>query len=266
MSLVFSGLMPHSPLLIPNIGKENLSQFNDTLKAAEEMAESLEKSQADTIIVLSSKAPARNGEIGVNVSPHFKGNLEVFGDLVTNLEFSGNTRLCGRLRERFEGNFPFSLITEEKLDYASTIALSLLGNSAKKPIVPIGLSSELGYDDILNFALALQDAIIEDTNRIAIIASADLSHRVNKKSPLGYSAKGKKFDQKILEIVEDMKTKELADLLPLSDEVACEDTGVIIAFLSLLNDVGGTMQIMRYESPFGVGHLTAQYRLGERST
>lgn len=266
MSLVFTALTPHSPLLIPNIGKENTSQFALTLKALEELSLGLEASKADTIVVLTSKGPVRDNEISINVSPHFRGNLELFGDLVTQSEFFGNTRLCGRLRERFETNLPISLITDEALDYASTIPLILLGAVNKKLIVPIALSADLGYNDLVTFGAALQDAIIADNSRIALIASADLSHRVNKKSPLGYSVKGKKFDQKILDLIQTNNLRELADMMTFADNAACEDMNVIISWMSFLKDIGGEMDLMQYEAPFGVGHLTARYDLGSHSS
>lgn len=259
MSLVFAGVLPHSPLLVPNIGKENTAQFTVTTDATLLFTAELKASQADSIIVLSSKGQIFSQGLAINASPNFKANLEIFGDLVTQLDFNGDIALAGRMREKLEDKTNIMLMTEVGLDYGSSIALSLLGNNLREPIVPLTVDNALSIKDIIQLGKNLQKIIIDDKSRIAIIASADLSHRLNKKSPHGYSSKGKKFDQKIIEALKDKDESTLIELSAMTEEVACEDLSVLALFIGLLNDVGLESHLLSYESPFGVGHMTMQY-------
>lgn len=259
MSLVFTAVMPHSPLLVPNIGKEYVNQFNTTIESASVLAKELETSQPDSIIVISSKGEIYPNGLAVNIYPDFKANLEIFGDLVTNLNFTGDIALAGRLREKLEGKNNIMLVSEPKLDYGSAIPLYLLGNNFHQSILPITIDNSLNIKDIIELGKNIQTTIINDQARVAIIASADLSHRLNKKSPHGYSSKGKKFDQKIIEALKDKDEKTLIELSNLTAEVACEDLSVLALFIGLLYDVGLESHLLSYEFPFGVGHAMMQY-------
>ena len=259
MALVFAAVMPHSPLLIPNIGKENTAQFNVTIEAAANLAKDLEAAQPDSIIVISSKGQIFPNGLAINIYPNFNANLEVFGDLVTRLEFTGDIALAGKLREKLEEKHNIMLISEAELDYGSSIPLYLLGSNFRQPIVPMTVDNSLSIKDVIKLGENIQSTIINDKTRVAIIASADLSHRLNKKSPHGYSPKGKKFDQKIIDALKDKDNKAIIELANLTEEVACEDLSALAFFVGLLNDVGFQSRLLSYESPFGIGHAIIEY-------
>ncbi len=263
MPIVFAAIAPHSPLLVPNIGKENTAQFSATLNAAEKVAAALANSAAETIIVLSSKGPAFEKSFGINISPRFKANLELFGDLVTKWEYSGGGDLCGRLREELETDFPLLLVTDAGLDYASSIALSLCGSTPQQKIIPITIGSSVSAEEALRFGKSLGQTLANEKGKIALIAAADLSHRATKKSPLGYSSKGKKFDQKVVEALKESSHSDLLEASSAAEVAACEDTEVLAALLGVLYDTGVEPNALSYEAPFGVGHLVLHYDLAQ---
>jgi len=259
MSLVFAAVMPHTPLLIPNIGKENTAQLKVTTEAALALTKELETSKPDSIIVISSKGQMHPNGLAINIYPDFKAKLEIFGDLVTNLNFTGDILLAGRLREKLENKTNILLVTDEGLDYGSAIPLYLLGNNFRQAIVPLTVDHSLPIKTIISLGKDIQTTILNEKSRVAVIASADLSHKLNKKSPHGYSTKSKKFDQKIIEALKTKDEKTIIELASLAEEVACEDLSVLSLFIGLLNDVGLEPRLLSYESPFGVGHAMVQY-------
>jgi len=265
MPLVFAAVAPHSPLLVPNIGKENTAQFAATLNAAEKLSAALDASEVEIIIVLNAKGPAFEKTFGINVSPRFKANLELFGDLVTKWEHNGGGELCGRLREELETEFPVILVTDAGLDYASSIALSLCSSNPQRRIIPITVGAGIDAEDALRFGKALGRTLAHEPEKIAVVAAADLSHRATKKSPLGYSAKGKKFDQKVIEALKNSSHAELLEASTVSEAAACEDTEVLATLLGVLFDTGVEPIALSYEAPFGVGHLVLQYDLAQRT-
>ena len=57
--------------------------------------------------------------------------------------------------------------------------------------------SGLSIQDHFEFGKLLKKEIINCRKKIAVISSGDLSHRLTRNAPAGYSSKGKKFDKKI---------------------------------------------------------------------
>lgn len=265
MSLHFAAVMPHSPLLIPNIGKENTSQFVSTLPAIQQLTERIAQAKLDTLLVISAKGATVDNNFTINVHQEFKANFEIFGDLVTDLRIPGDLELAGRFREHLEAEYPVRLATDTGLDYAASVPLFLISDKIKLPIVPL-IVPHNSHDLIQAFAPALQETILNSKKRIGIIAAADLSHRLSKQSPAGYSAKAKKIDQRLVEILKENDAKGLIEIESSAVEAACEDIPVLDLFLGLLDDVGATPGIVNYEPLFGVGHLTLCYDLGSRSS
>lgn len=259
MSLVIAAVLPHSPLLVPNIGKENLAQFSLTTEAKEKLIKNFTEARVDSIIIITTKGPILNTGFTINVSPNFRANLEIFGDLVTRWDFTGDITLAGRLREKLEDQSNLLMVTDSNLDYASSISLSLLSSNLRQPILPITIAHDLSGEEILTLGKKIQTTILEDDLRIGVIVAADLSHRVNKKSPQGYSAKGKKFDQKIVEALKDKDVKPLLENFSLIEEVACDDLASLILLLGILDDVGLEAKLLSYEAPFGTGHAIVEY-------
>ncbi len=259
MALSLAAVMPHSPLLAPNIGQEHTAHFITTLPAGNDLYKIIETRQVNTIIIISAQGHIFPQGLALNVSLDFRANLEMFGDLVTRWDFNGDILLAGRLREHLENKNNIRLITDPGLDYGSAIPLSLLNLPLKQKILPLTVDPSLDLEKIIDLGKILQPLIIDDSEKIAVIASADLSHRLNKKSPHGYSPKSKKFDQKIIET---LKTKDQISLIELAkqkDEVACEDLSTLALLLGILDDVGLEAKLLSYEAPFGVGHCLMQY-------
>lgn len=265
MSLVAAAIVPHSPLLVPNIGKEHTSHFAQTLNASKKIETVFKQAAPEIIITLTSKGPKRIDGFTLNISPSFKANFETFGDLVTDWNYRGEINLAGELRETLEAAEPISLVTDAGLDYASAVALSLVRPLGQITILPI-TAGDLPLNASVDFGLRVQDYILHSNKRIAIVAAADLSHRLTKQSPLGYSSKAKKFDQKIIEAMKDLNKDSLFELSQTAAEVGCEDMGVLAIFAGLMQDVGGERELTSYEAVFGVGHATLLYRFDDSSS
>ena len=94
------------------------------------------------------------------------------------------------------------------------------------------------------------------------MASGDLSHRLTKDAPAGYSAKGKEFDQKLISL---LKAHNIQDILNL-DSSLVEEAGEcgfrsILIILGILNQLDCKFDALSYEGPFGVGYLTANFKI-----
>ena len=259
MALAFAAIVPHSPLLAPNIGKENLSRFALTLPALATLAASLKEAEPDAIIVLTAHGPKRASGFVANLSPRFISDLSAFGDLVTRFEFTGSISLPARLRERLEGQASLMLTTQENLDYAASIALSLVQVDDHTPVLPISAGG-VSLEAHAEFGRRLRDFILSEDRNIAVIAAADFSHRLSKQSPAGYSAKAKKLDQKIVELVSSGNIKEFSALgAEALTDAAIEDAGTVAMLLGALDGFNWPARVLSYEYPFGVGHAVISF-------
>ncbi len=262
MSIVFASIAPHPPLLIPTIGKENLHLLAQTEKAYAKLEQELYSAKPDTIIIISPHGEIFSNTFSINLSPDYIAEFSNFGDLATKTVFSGNVMLAHRIRESLETKAPLQLISNNKLDHGSSIPLIMLtGHLPKIKIIPIyysGLSLEAHY----NFGNLLKREILVAKERVAVIASGDLSHKLTKNSPAGYSAKAKKFDKKLVEYIQQQKIEEILGLNPeLISEVSECGLRSIIILLGILEGTNYSPQLLSYEFPFGVGYLTMKMKL-----
>jgi aromatic ring-opening dioxygenase LigB subunit len=259
MSLVFAAIVPHSPLLVPNIGKKNQDLFPATLEACKTIASQLQASQPDVVIIISNNETKPVQSFAFNISPKYNSDLSTFGDLVTRWQFKGELQLAAQFREKLEKEETIQLISNNELHYTASIALSLAGITETTPIMPLITNNTNSKSHYL-LGQHLQKCILDSEKKIAIIISADLSHRLSKKSPIGYLAKAKKLDQKIITSLISGKTKELLSL-PAStlEEAAIEDLGPIAVLLGIVKDFDWPARLLSYEYPFGVGHAVIGY-------
>lgn len=296
MSIVFAAITPHSPFLIPTIGKENLLRLKTTESSFRKLEEDLYASKAETIIIISPHGTIQSNSFTMNVSPEFVTHFDDFGDLTTKINFTGDIALAHRIRERMETRAPLQLISEPKLDYGSSVPLYLLTQHMPKinpaPLRPnsayqekrlsiinpyvksVGHSERCGVKIIpiyysgldleahLKFGQLLKRELMVNKNRAAIIASGDLSHRLTRDAPAGFSPKAKKFDQKIINSLLNKKTNDIVKLKHdlLAEVCECGLKSIVI-LLGTMGGINYQPQNLSYEAPFGVGYLVMKFGL-----
>jgi len=56
-SLVFAGIAPHPPIMVPEVGRESTAEVRSSIDAMAELAERLTASGAETVVITSPHAP-----------------------------------------------------------------------------------------------------------------------------------------------------------------------------------------------------------------
>ena len=255
-------ITPHSPILIPAIGKANTLILGKTLESFKQINQSLIDKNIDTIVIISSHASTPEKCFAANVAPEFEINFENFGDYSTKSKLTGDMTLANQMKEALVNETPvLRLGTEIALDHGSAIPLYLttIGLPNIK-VLPLSCS-ELDRQSHLNFGRSLQKTLIDSPKNIAIIASGELSHRLKKSAPAGYSPKGAKFDNKVIEYASDPeggveKLVNLEDGL-IKDVSEC-GLNAIIVLLGMLQGLPYESHTLSYQNDFGVGYLTME--------
>jgi aromatic ring-opening dioxygenase LigB subunit len=261
--LVFAGITPHTPLLIPTIGKDNLKAMSATAKALERLAQDLYLARPDTVVVISSHATQYPDAFAINLHDSYTIEFKDFGDLSTSQtvhpDIETITQIQRAMRDR---KVPLTLDSAQSLDYGTgvplTFLLPLLPDLALVPISHSGLTPK----DHVQFGSALKDVIDASRKRIAVIASGDLSHALSSDAPLTYRKEGQLYDDALLECV---KTHSLGNLLRMDESVIaqagqCLHEQVLILF-GLMEKRQTRPEVLSYEHPFGVGYLVAEFHL-----
>lgn len=267
MPLIKSAILPHSPLLIPEIGRANYEFLGQTLTAYQKIQEQLAELEPETVIIITPHGLSGN-DFNLNAAPEMEINLQDFGFIPPKTTFQGDPLLADQIRNQLRSEFPIHLGSEPTLDYGSAIPVYLLrttGKSFKLLTItpPEGMDLETGY----RFGQKLKEIIDPLAKKIAIISSSDLSHRLKKKSPGGYSPKGAKFDNKLIEYLNDPETA-VANIFKMDHKLIAEagECGLrpIMILLGIIDGTGLEAKTLAYQTDFGIGYLSLEFRKEEK--
>ncbi len=163
-------------------------------------------------------------------------------------------------RKLREENVPFTLTSNDDLDYSFAVPILMLTTHLQNwKLIPVSPSMHDGKTHF-EFGQQLKRVLHAEDHRIAVIASADLSHKLTKDSPGGASEEGPKFDAAILENAVANKPEPLFALPSEIIENASQcGYRPIMTLLGTLSEINLTSKQLCYETPFGVGYLTARY-------
>ena len=261
--LTFAAFVPHSPLLLKTVGKEHTQKAKQTLTALHTLADRLEAAKPDLIVIISAHQAAQPKAFSGNLSETYRAHLEAFGDMGTQKKFSGDPAFFDSVQRHLrKQSIPFVLQTSEDLDHGASVPLLLLTKSWFCPLLPITYASQLSVRVHRQFGYALKDEVVNSPKRIALLASGDLSHALRTESPEGFHQEGMLFDEAVQEAVTHQSISKLLALKKevIEQSVQCAYRPLLILF-GLLEHIQTTPEVLSYESPFGVGFLTADFRL-----
>ncbi|MFA6429009.1 MAG: AmmeMemoRadiSam system protein B [Patescibacteria group bacterium] len=259
--IVFAAIAPHSPLLIPSVGKDAREKLAKTLQAYTELEQALYLAKPDTLLIISPHAQMYPDAFSGNVSDKFTGVLKEFGDHGTTVEAKVDFLLLDHIHRLMrEEKVPFTLSSQQELDYGFTVPLLLLTTHLPKwKLVPLA-NSLLDGKAHYEFGRQMKRVIHAEDRRVAIIASADLSHHSNEQSPQGMRPEGKLFDDTVRQKVLAMDAPGLLAL----DANTLEKAGQcgykpIAMLLGALEGMNVTPKELSYEAPFGVSYWTVNF-------
>ena len=263
--LVHCALMPHPPIMIPEIGGKELERIKATVEAAQKAARIIKDDNPQTIVIITPHGPVFEDAASISVHHRLKGNLGSFGapDVMLAFETDGllvrhilkqSKRLGVNLVELTDDlakSYRFKL----ELDHGALVPLYYLNKAGfKGQLVHISIGM-LPYEEMYTFGKAVQAAIHFVDKKVAVIASGDLSHRLIPGAPAGYSPRAREFDETIMKAVGHADIKSLLSLDPEWIQEAGEcGLRPIIFLMGVLGGLETKGEVLSYEGPFGVGY------------
>ena len=123
MSLVFSAIAPHPPIIIPQIGKDSLKQVDKTVKALQTLEKALYITKPETIIVISPHGSLLPDNFIINLNPTYESNFSQFGDFATKKEYKADLGLVDKIFEANKYHLPLKIISDPLLDHGASVPL-----------------------------------------------------------------------------------------------------------------------------------------------
>ena len=203
MALSAAFMVPHPPLIVPAIGKGDEKQIAETAKAYEQVVCETVALQPDTIIVTSPHAVMYADYFHISPGAGAQGSFARFGAPEVRFEESYDTEMVKRICGIAEAQgLPAGTLGERDpaLDHGTMVPLWFIRRRyAGGKLVRIGLSG-LPLTEHYRLGQAVAKAAAETKKRVVLIASGDLSHKLQAYGPYGFAPEGPAYDRRIMEV------------------------------------------------------------------
>ena len=265
-SLVFAGIAPHPPIMVPEVGRESCFDVQSSISAMAELTERVIQSGAETVVLISPHAPLEAAAFVAYDGPKLHGDFSMFRAADASVDAPLDAELLNEITLAAEQHNLITLRVSADLDHGTTVPLYFLQrNGWNGKIVALGYSF-LSNEDHLRFGNCIRQAIATLRRPVAFIASGDLSHRLKPGAPAGFNPDAHRFDEAVVNAIQSCQPHRIASidhgLRRLAGE--CGYRSMLVA-LGVIEDAQTSCEVLSYEGPFGVGYLVAQL-LGQGSS
>lgn len=268
MAILGSFIVPHPPLIIPDIGRGEEKKIQRTVDAYESAAQEIGELKPDTIIVISPHSIMYSDYIHISPGEGASGDFSKYGYPEISLSAEYDSALTSLIEEEAQKmNVSAGTLGEKdkSLDHATMIPLYFINkyyNDYK--ICRIGISG-LTFKEHYAFGMCIKKAVERAGINAVVVASGDLSHKLKNSGPYEFAPEGPSFDARV---TMDMSQGNFKDFLYFSEEFCdaageCGMRGFII-MAGILDRTAVKPEFISYEGPFGVGYAVCRFEvLGE---
>ena len=257
--VIIAALMPHAPVLVPAVGGERGNNARASIQAMAAAARRVVMAAPETIVLISPHSPRRRGMFAIWADGRITGLLARFGAPESAVDLPNDETFAGTIAEEAKSrNIQIWWLRDNDLDHGATVPLWHLANAGwHGPTVLIGLNYP-GEPGLTGLGEAIAAAARRAGRRVAVVASGDMSHRLQPGAPAGFHPRAKEFDRKFIECLRAGDYRQLTRLDHELQELAAEDAvdSTIVA-ASAVNWSADGHEVLSYEGPFGVGYGVA---------
>ncbi|MBR6322325.1 MAG: AmmeMemoRadiSam system protein A [Lachnospiraceae bacterium] len=251
-------MVPHPPMIVPAVGRGSEEKIRETTAAYERIAQETAKLEPETIIILSPHSLMYADYFHVSPGKGAKGSFRPFGAPQVKFQEEYDTEMVSVIEALAdETDFPAGTLGERdpSLDHGTMVPLYFIRKyySGGK-IVRIGLSG-LPLADHYRLGMILKEAVEKIGRSVVIIASGDLSHKLQTYGPYGFAAEGPVYDSRIMDVMGRAAFGELFDF----EESFCEKAAEcghrsFVIMAGAFDRVKVRAEALSHESVTGVGY------------
>ena len=221
MAVLAAFMVPHPPMIVPEVGRGSEEQIRETTAAYERIAAETAALCPDTIIITSPHTVMYADYFHISPGKRAKGSFSDFRAPQVKFTEEYDEALADEISAAaaMEG-LPAGTLGERdnRLDHGTMVPLYFIRKHYKGgKIVRIGLSG-LPLTDHYRLGELIRASADKLGRRAVIIASGDLSHKLQSYGPYGYAEEGPQYDARIMDVMGRAAFGELLDF----DETFCE--------------------------------------------
>lgn len=257
MPLLGAYIVPHPPMAITEIGGGSEIQIINTVVGCTRVAKEIAEIAPDTIVFISPHSPMYHDRFYVAKGDSAKGSFARFNAPQVRFNEKMDFELADKIISEAEG-LNISIDPDGvngDLDHGIMVPLRFIKLQYHDyKIVRIGISG-LSFEEHFKFGQAIHKAIDSIDRRVVVIASGDLSHRLQEYGPYGFAEEGVEYDKKLIDVISNNRLSELmefdADFL---DKAAiCGHNGFII-LSGIIDGLGFEPTFVSHDDITGVGY------------
>jgi MEMO1 family protein len=263
MSIVGAFVMPHPPIIFPEVGRGEEIKIQKTMDGCRKVARQIARLKPDTIIVISPHSTMYEDYIHISPGKEAEGDLSRFHGSNIKVHAYYDTEFVKALELAAKENGIHAGTRgkrENTLDHGTVIPLYFVNEQkVSYQLVRMGIS---GLSNEAHFRLGrcIAQVAKKMDKRVVVLASGDLSHKLTPEGPYGFAEEGPKFDRLVTDA---FKTSDFAKLMNLPSTL-CEPAGecglrAFIIMAGALEGVETESKLLSYQGPFGVGYAVASF-------
>lgn len=265
MSVVGAFIVPHPPIILPEVGKGEEKVISATISAYMKAAKRFAAMRPDTVILTSPHAELYTDYFHIAPGDGASGDMSQFGAPEESVKVKYDVEFVKALSEKAQSAGLRAGTLGERdssLDHGSVIPLRFFCHEYSDfKVVRIGLSGFSGREHY-RLGECIAATARELGRRVAFIASGDLSHKLTEDGPYGFTEEGPQFDMQITSAMESGDFMRFLDF----DENFCEkaaECGLrsFIIMAGALDGLAVQPELLSYEGPFGVGYAVASFKV-----
>ena len=221
MGIVAGFMVPHPPMIVPQIGRGSEAQVADTTKAYERIADEIAELRPETIVITSPHSVMYADYFHISPGSGARGDFASFRAPGVRFDERYDEELVKEICRLADAeDFPAGTAGERdpELDHGTMVPLWFIRNKYKDgKIVRIGLSG-LPLIDHYRLGQLIQKAADNTGRRVVFVGSGDLSHKLQDYGPYGFAKEGPEYDGRIMDVMGRAAFGELFDF----DEGFCD--------------------------------------------
>lgn len=271
MAVLAAYMVPHPPLIVPDIGRGTEKAIQSTIGAYQKAAEMIGSLKPDTIVVISPHQVMYADYFHISPGRSVSGDFGQFGAGQVKLEASYDTEFVEELCRQAQaqgleaGTLGVRSGQDRNLDHGTMVPLYFVNQYWRSyELVRIGLS---GLPLTMHYELGecIQETAEILGRNVVIIGSGDLSHRLKEEGPYGFQKEGPEYDSRVMDV---MERGAFGELLGFSEDF-CQKAGEcghrsFTIMAGALDRMSVKADRLSYEGPFGVGYGVCSYEVTGR--
>ncbi len=258
MGITAAFMVPHPPMIVPDIGRGSEAKIRETTDAYDRVAREIARIEPETIIITSPHTTMYSNYFHISPGNGAMGDFGNFMAPKVRFDEDYDFELVNHLVDiTFEHGFPAGIEGQQEmnLDHGTMVPLYFIRKFYKKgKIVRIGLSG-LSLVDHYQLGMYIRQAVDDLGRKAVFVASGDLSHKLQDYGPYGFAPEGPEYDKRIMDVAGRAAFGEMLEF----DEGFCDKAAEcghrsFVIMAGAFDGVDVKAEVLSHQDVTGVGY------------